>query len=59
MVSRLNRKRMEVNMPIAETKDMDINALTDNELDDVNGGVSWLAAAVGYLAGAVLGHLKL
>ena len=52
-----------MNMPIAETKDMDLNALTDNELDDVNGGFIFLAlayigaATVGAAVGAGIGSL--
>ena len=47
-----------MNMPIAETKDMDLSALTDNELDDVNGGFIWFVAAGAYLVGvgAVAGY---
>ena len=46
------------NMPIAETKDTDLSALTDNELDDVNGGFIWFVAAGAYLVGvgAVAGY---
>ena len=41
-----------MNMPIAEKKDTDLNnALTDNELDDVNGGFIWFIAAGAYLVG--------
>ena len=45
-------------MPIAETKNADLNALTDNELDDVNGGFFWFVAAGAYLVGvgAVAGY---
>ena len=59
MVSRLKYWRIEMNsMPIAETKNTDINALTDNELDDVNGGFIWFIAAGAYLigVGAVAGY---
>jgi lactobin A/cerein 7B family class IIb bacteriocin len=48
-----------MDMPIAEKKDMDLNtALTDNELDDVNGGFLWFLAAGAYLVGvgAVAGY---
>ena len=47
-----------MNMPIAETKDTDLHALTDNELDDVNGGLLWFVAAGAYLVGvgAVAGY---
>jgi lactobin A/cerein 7B family class IIb bacteriocin len=47
-----------MNMPIAETKDRDLSVLTDNELDDVNGGFLWFAAAGAYLVGvgAVAGY---
>ena len=46
-----------MNMPIAE-KDIDLNVLTDNELDDVNGGFFWFIAAGAYLVGvgAVAGY---
>ena len=45
-------------MPNAETKNTDLNALTDNELDDVNGGFIWFIAAGAYLigVGAVAGY---
>jgi lactobin A/cerein 7B family class IIb bacteriocin len=59
MVSRLKYWRTEMNsMPIAETKNADLNALTDNELDDVNGGFIWFIAAGAYLigVGAVAGY---
>ena len=58
MVSRLKHCRIEMNMPIAETKDTDLSALTDNELDDVNGGFIWFVAAGAYLVGvgAVAGY---
>ena len=47
-----------MNMPIAEKKDIDLNVLTDNELDDVNGGFFWFIAAGAYLVGvgAVAGY---
>ena len=47
-----------MNMPTAETKDTDLIALTDNELDDVNGGIIWFIAAEAYLVGvgAVAGY---
>ncbi|MGH6643557.1 MAG: hypothetical protein ACRED3_12770 [Bradyrhizobium sp.] len=52
-----------MNMPIAETKDMELNAFTDKELDDVNGGflpLIFLASAgfsfVGTLAGITIGR---
>ena len=48
-----------MNMPIAETKEADLNnALTDKELDDVNGGFLWFVAAGAYLVGvgAVAGY---
>ena len=48
-----------MNMPIAEKKDTDLNnILTDNELDDVNGGFLWFIAAGAYLVGvgAVAGY---
>ena len=47
-----------MNMPIAETKDTDLIALTDNELDEVNGGFIWFLAAGAYLVGvgAVAGY---
>jgi hypothetical protein len=58
MVSRLKHWRTAMNMPIAETKDMDVSALADNELDDVNGGLLWFIAAGAYLVGvgAVAGY---
>ena len=28
------------------TKDMDVRALSDNELDTVNGGAAWIAAVI-------------
>ena len=40
-----------MNMPIAETKDVELNVLTDSELDDVNGGFLWFVAAGAYLIG--------
>jgi len=41
-----------MNLPIAEKKEADVNALlTDNELDDVNGGFIWFIAAGAYLVG--------
>lgn len=50
----------EMNMPIAETKNTDLNILTDNELDDVNGGLIFLAyiaaAAVGAAVGSAIGY---
>ena len=47
-----------MNFEIAETKDMDLDALTDNQLDDVNGGLLWFIAAGAYLigVGAVAGY---
>jgi lactobin A/cerein 7B family class IIb bacteriocin len=50
--------RIAMNMPIAETKDTDLYILTDNELDDVNGGFIWFVAAGAYLVGvgAVAGY---
>jgi lactobin A/cerein 7B family class IIb bacteriocin len=47
-----------MNMEIAEKKDMDLNALTDDQLDDVNGGFIWFIAAGAYLVGvgAVAGY---
>jgi lactobin A/cerein 7B family class IIb bacteriocin len=65
-VSRLKHRRIkmnmptEMNMPIAETKITDLNILTDNELDDVNGGLIFLAyiaaAAVGAAVGSAIGY---
>ena len=43
--------RITMNMPIAEKKDTDLNVLTDNELDDVNGGFIWFVAAGAWLVG--------
>jgi len=47
-----------MNMEIAEKKDLDLNALTDAQLDDVNGGFIWFIAAGAYLigCGAVAGY---
>ena len=47
-----------MNMEITENKDMDVNALTDDQLDDVNGGFIWFIAAGAYLVGvgAVAGY---
>ena len=64
MVSRLKYWRMDVNsmqvadMQFSETKDRDLSQLTDNELDDVNGGLLWFVAAGAYLVGvgAVAGY---
>jgi lactobin A/cerein 7B family class IIb bacteriocin len=58
MVSRSEYWRLKMNMPIAEKKEADLNALTDNELDDVNGGFLWFIAAGAYLVGvgAVAGY---
>jgi lactobin A/cerein 7B family class IIb bacteriocin len=77
MVSRLKLERIkmnmpiEMNMPIAAAMDSELRVLTDNELDDVNGGFFFLAyiaaAAVGVGIGYVLargvgcildGHLR-
>jgi len=43
--------QMEMNTPIAEKTDTNLNALTDNELDDVNGGFIWFVAAGAWLVG--------
>ncbi len=66
MVSRLKLERIEMNMPvemnmpIAEAKNADLSILTDNELDDVNGGLIFLAyiaaAAVGAAVGSAIGY---
>ena len=40
-----------MNMPIAETKETELNVLMDNELDDVNGGLFWFIAAGAYVFG--------
>jgi lactobin A/cerein 7B family class IIb bacteriocin len=47
-----------MDMSIAEKKDTDLNVLTDNELEDVNGGFLWFVAAGAYLigVGAVAGY---
>ena len=47
-----------MNMPISEAKDTELNVLTDNELDNVNGGFFWFIAAGAYLVGvgAVAGY---
>ena len=51
---------MEMKMPIAEAKNTDLSVLTDNELDDVNGGLIFLAyiaaAAVGTAVGSAIGY---
>ena len=55
----MDQWRLTMNMPIAETKDAEFNnALTDKELDDVNGGFLWFVAAGAYLVGvgAVAGY---
>jgi lactobin A/cerein 7B family class IIb bacteriocin len=46
-----------MNIKIDENKDQDINALNDAQLDDVNGGL-WFLAAAAYLVGvgAVAGY---
>ena len=46
-----------MNMPIAETKNTDLSVLTDNELDDVNGGLVWLGVAAILLVEAGIGYL--
>jgi lactobin A/cerein 7B family class IIb bacteriocin len=66
MVSRLKHWRiamnmpMEMKMPIAEATNTDLSILTDNELDDVNGGLIFLAyiaaAAVGTAVGSAIGY---
>ena len=43
-----------MNMPIAEMKDTDLRVLTDNELDDVNGGRRWFEPFMGL--GVALGY---
>jgi lactobin A/cerein 7B family class IIb bacteriocin len=51
-----------MNLETADTKDMDLNALNDSQLDDVNGGLLPLflaGAAVGFfgsLAGIAIGN---
>ena len=49
-----------MNMPITEKQDTDLNLLSDNELDDVNGGLIFLAyiaaAAVGTAVGGAIGY---
>jgi lactobin A/cerein 7B family class IIb bacteriocin len=40
-----------MDMQIAEKKETDLSLLTDNELDDVNGGFLWFVAAGAYLVG--------
>ena len=47
-----------MDMPIAATKETEFNVLTDNELDDVNGGFFWFIAAGAYVfgVGAVAGY---
>jgi lactobin A/cerein 7B family class IIb bacteriocin len=66
MVSRLKLERIkmnmpiEMNMPIAAAMDSELRVLTDNELDDVNGGFFFLAyiaaAAVGAAVGSAIGY---
>jgi lactobin A/cerein 7B family class IIb bacteriocin len=59
MVSRSEYWRIRMNLPNAEKKEADLNnVLTDNELDDVNGGFLWFIAAGAYLVGvgAVAGY---
>lgn len=45
-------------MQMAEKENTDLNVLSDNELDDVNGGFIWFIAAGAYLVGvgAVAGY---
>jgi len=47
-----------MNMEIADKQNMEIDALTDAELDEANGGLIWLIAAGAYLVGvgAVAGY---
>lgn len=49
-----------MNMPIAETQESmsDLRVLTDNEIDEVNGGFLWYVAAGIYVmgVGAVAGY---
>ena len=49
-----------MNIPIAEKQNTDLNLLSDNELDDVNGGLIFLAyiaaAAVGTAVGGAIGY---
>jgi len=51
---------IEMKLPIAEAKNTDLSILTDNELDNVNGGLIFLAyiaaAAVGTAVGAAIGY---
>jgi lactobin A/cerein 7B family class IIb bacteriocin len=48
---------MEMNVPTAEL-DKELHVLSDNELDEVNGGFLWFIAAGAYLigVGAVAGY---
>jgi lactobin A/cerein 7B family class IIb bacteriocin len=46
-----------MNMLIAEKKNTDLGSLTDNELDDVNGGFVWLGVAAILLVEAGIGYL--
>lgn len=45
-------------MPTTEMENTELRVLTDNELDDVNGGFIWFVAAGAYLVfvGAVAGY---
>ena len=49
---------MNMNMQVAETLDSssDLGLLTDNKLDDVNGGLLFLAAAAVYIGVGAVGH---
>jgi lactobin A/cerein 7B family class IIb bacteriocin len=59
MVSRLKHWRIEMNMPIAEAMDSELRVLSDNELDDVNGGFLPLigAAIAGAIVGSAIGYV--
>lgn len=46
-----------MNMPIVEAKNTDLSILTDNELDDVNGGFIWFGVAAILLVEAGVGYL--
>jgi lactobin A/cerein 7B family class IIb bacteriocin len=60
---------MEMNMQISTAPTADFRVLTDDELDDVNGGLIWfilgglalagLGAAAGWLAGNMIANVAL
>jgi hypothetical protein len=46
-----------MNVPIVEAKNTDLSILTDNKLDDVNGGFIWLGVAAILLVEAGIGYV--